>query len=73
MYLYTLIGVEDRRNAIFAVPVWTCKMGRRGKSSVKRGHRTPSLSVGRGEKLSVAQGGGLTAKVGRAKSDVPHD
>lgn len=28
--------------------------------------RGPSLSVGRGEKLSVAQGGGLTAK-GRAK------
>jgi len=28
--------------------------------------KSPSLSVGRGEKLSVAQGGGLTAK-GRAK------
>ena len=35
--------------------------------------RTPSLSVGRGEKLSVAQGGGLTAKVGRAKIDVQRD
>jgi hypothetical protein len=28
--------------------------------------KSPSLSVGRGEKLSIAQGGGLSAK-GRAK------
>lgn len=33
------------------------------KSNKRRG---PNLSVGRGEKLSVARGGGLTAK-GRAK------
>ena len=38
-------------------------MARGGKTKKKRG---PSLSVGRGEKQSVKEGGGLTAK-GRAK------
>jgi len=39
------------------------EMARGGKAKRKKG---PSLSVGRGEKRSVKEGGGLTAK-GRAK------
>ena len=34
--------------------------------AMARGGKSPNLSVGRGEKLSVKEGGGLTAK-GRAK------